>query len=320
MPNQNIIAAIKTRAVLNRYIREFFHARGVLEVETPILSQAGNTDPNIESFTTEFNGAEQHGAKIRWLRTSPEFPIKRLLAEGIGDCFELGKVFRNGECGRNHNPEFTMLEWYRVGWDHHQLAAEVVEFIDTLLKAVGKVAQVKKQSYAELFADLKIDPHRENIENLHVAVAKFVMTTKDLNRDDCLHLLLTQVIEPKFESDCIRIIYDFPESQCALAKKREQDGVVVAERFEIYFGSIELANGYHELTDADEQLKRFVSDNTKRKNQNATELPIDHRLIEALKMGMPPCAGVALGVDRLLIAITPNQKLADVLTFSFPQS
>jgi len=308
---------LRLRARLYARVRRFFAERDVLEIETPILSAAGNTDPNIESFTTRFSGHVDAGAPLRWLRTSSEFPQKRLLAAGISDCYELGRVFRNGEAGRRHNPEFTMLEWYRVGWDHLRLIDETVELVRAALALVGKSAEVQKYTYRELFRTaLNLDPFAASDAELQAALGDVQIDAHGLWRDDWLDLLLTHRIQPTFPVDRITVISDYPATQCALAKIRADDSPV-AERFELYIGVQELANGYHELTDATEQRARFERDNARRRQRGLIEVPIDARLLAALEQGMPDCAGVALGVERLLMAMLGTDDIRDVLAFAF---
>jgi len=317
MPVDSLHAALRLRARLYARVRRFFAERDVLEIETPILSAAGNTDPNIESFTTRFSGHVDAGAPLRWLRTSSEFPQKRLLAAGIGDCYELGRVFRNGEAGRRHNPEFTMLEWYRVGWDHRRLIDETVELVRAALALVGKSAEVQKYTYRELFRTaLNLDPFAAGDAELQAAFGDVQIDPHGLWRDDWLDLLLTHRIQPAFPADRITVISDYPATQCALAKIRADDSPV-AERFELYVGAQELANGYHELTDAAEQRARFERDNARRRERGLIEVPIDARLLAALEQGMPDCAGVALGVERLLMAMLGTDDIRDVLAFAF---
>ena len=302
-------ASLRLRAQLYALIRTFFADRHVLEVETPILSAAGNTDPNIESFTTAFSGHVDAGARERWLRTSPEFPLKRLLAAGVGDCYELGRVFRNGEAGGRHNPEFTMLEWYRVGWDHRRLADEVVALVE-------RVVQVRVTTYRELFQQgLGIDPLTAPEEDLRAPLADFGIGPEGLTRDDWLDLLLTHRLQPAFPRDRITVVHDYPASQCALARIRAENPPI-AERFELYLGPYELANGYHELNDAGEQRARFERDNAARRARGLREVPIDTRLLATLD-AMPDCAGVALGVERLLMCMAGTDAIADVLAFPF---
>ena len=313
-------AAIVLRAELYASIREYFAARSVLEVETPILSAGANTDPNIQSFSTRFSGHVESGAPERRLRSSSEFAQKRLLVAGVGDCYELGRVFRDGEAGRRHNPEFTMLEWYRVGWDHLRLIDEAVELVQTALALVGKSSNVHKLTYRDLFrAALGLDPFLAGEEALRAALGNMRIDAQGLSRDDWLDLLLTHRIQPRFPRDRITVVYDYPMTQCALAKIRHDDPPV-AERFELYLGTHELANGYHELTDAVEQRARFERDNARRRTRGLPELPLDENFLAALERGMPECAGVALGIERLLMAMTNSENIGDVVAFPFDEA
>ena len=312
--------ALEGRARLYALIREFFAARGVLEVETPVLSAGANTEPNIASFLTRFSGHVDSGPRGRWLRTSSEFAQKRLLAAGVGDNYELGRVFRDGEAGRRHNPEFTMLEWYRVGWDHRRLIDESIELVQGALALVGKRGEVHKVAYRDLFRDaIGIDPFTAGDTELHAALGNVRVDATDLSRDDWLDLLLTHRIQPNFPGDRITVVFDYPASQCALAKIRNGDPPV-AERFELYAGTQELANGYHELTDAVEQRMRFVRDKARRQERGLPELPLDENFLAALESGLPDCAGVALGVDRLLMAMMATDDIRDVLAFDFARA
>ena len=311
--------ALLLRARLYAAIRAFFAARNVLEVETPILSAAANTEPNIESFATRFSGHVDAGPRERWLRTSPEFPLKRLLTAGVGDCYELGRVFRDGEAGRRHNPEFSLLEWYRVGFDHRKLAAETVALVQEALALAGRRAAVIERSYAALFMEsLGLDPQRAGLADLRAPLADVAIEPTGLTRDDWLDLLLTHRIQPTFPADRITVIHDYPASQCALARIRAGNPPV-AERFELYLGMQELANGYRELNDAAEQRARFEHDNARRRARGQRELPLDERLLAVLD-DLPDCAGVALGIDRLLMAMLGSEAIADVLAFPFDQA
>ncbi len=313
--------ALRLRAWVNRLVREFFHARGVLEVETPVMSLAGNTDPNIASFHLEFSGRTDGAPRTRWLRTSPEFALKRLLAAGVGDCYELGRVFRDGEAGGRHNPEFTMLEWYRVGWDHLRLIEETAELVRAALAMVGRDATLRVVRYRDLYrAALGIDPFVAGEGELRKAL-DIEIDPAGLTRDDWLDLLMTHRLQPAFATDELLAITDYPASQCALARLRDDgDGHPVSERFELYLGPVELANGYHELRDAVEQSARFSRDGDVRRSRNDAVPPTDTRLLAALASGLPGCAGVALGVDRLLMALLETPRIADVLAFDFARA
>ena len=319
--------ALRLRARLYAALRGFFAARNVLEVETPILSRAGNTDANIASFSLQFSGRTDGAPRTRWLRTSPEFPLKRLLAADIGDCYELGRVFRDGEAGGRHNPEFTMLEWYRVGWDHLQLVDETVALVETALVLVEREASVARHTFRELYRDtLGLDPFTAGEGELQAALGDVRIDPEGLTRDDWLDLLMTHRIQPAFPADRITVVHDYPASQCALARIRRPapaeagDAVPVAERFELYLGPLELANGYHELLDASEQRARFERDHALRAARGQPRPPIDEALLAALDAGLPACAGVALGIDRLLMAMLGTTRIADVLAFDFARA
>lgn len=311
--------ALRLRAWVNRLVREFFHARNVLEVETPVLSLAGNTDPNIASFSLEFSGRTGGAPRTRWLRTSPELALKRLLSAGIGDCYELGRVFRDGEAGGRHNPEFTMLEWYRIGWDHLRLIDETAELVRAALSLLGRESSLRVVRYRDLYCEeLGIDPFTAGERELRAALGDVAIDPAGLTRDDWLDLLMTHRLQPAFDPDSLLAILDYPASQCALARLRDDgDGHPVAERFELYLGPIELANGYHELLDAGEQRARFERDGVVRQGRGDAVPPMDLRLLAGLGAGLPACAGVALGIDRLLMAMLATPRIADVLAFEF---
>ena len=314
--------ALQLRARFNRLARGFFDERGVLEVETPVLSLAGNTEPNIASFSLAFSGRTDGAPRTRWLRTSPEHALKRLLAAGVGDCYELGRVFRDGEAGGRHNPEFTMLEWYRVGWDHQRLAGETIDLVQAALALVGRTARVERIGFRALYqARLGIDPFAADVPALRAALGDVAVAADGLTRDDWLDLLMTHRIQPAFAADAITVVDAWPASQCALARVAPAtDGSPVAERFELYLGPLELANGYHELQDALEQQARFQRDLERRGARGDVLPPLDTQLIDALAHGLPACAGVALGVDRLLMALLGTSRIADVLAFDFARA
>ena len=312
-----MIEALRQRARLNALIRGFFAARDVLEVETPIMSAAGNTEPNIEGFHTRFSGHVDAGSPQRWLRTSPEYPLKRLLAAGVGDCYELGRVFRNGEAGGRHNPEFTMLEWYRVGWDHHRLIEETIALVQEALAMVQRPpASVRIVSYRELFMQaVALDPFLADEVQLRAGLGEVGIQPDGLTRDDWLDLLMSHRIQSQFAADAITVIHDWPASQAALARIRPGTPPL-AERFELYLGPVELANGYHELNDAVEQRQRFERDLAIRAARGAEQPPLDEAFLAALP-SLPACAGVAVGVDRLLMALAGTPRIGDVLAFDF---
>ena len=302
---------LQARAQLLQDIRHYFTEHNVLEVETPLLSKAGNTDPEIESIKT-LGGS--------YLRTSPEFALKRMLAAGSGDIYELGRVFRAGEAGRHHNPEFTMLEWYRTNFDYHKLMAEVAALIMHCGRGKFDHWPLQKLSYRELFQRyLGLDPATADIEILKSTAKDHGISDIELNHRQWLDLLISHFIQPALPEHGLTFVYDFPANQAALAKIR-QGSPPVAERFELYLGRIELANGYQELTDAEEQKRRFEDDNRLRLKRAEPVCTIDENLLIAMAHGLPECAGVALGVDRLLMTICEAGQLDEVMAFSFSRA
>jgi len=305
--------AVEARANLLSNIRTFFSERKVLEVETPLLSRAGNSDPNIQSISTD-------ATPKRFLRTSPEYAMKRLLAAGFKDIYELGRVFRAGEKGRYHNPEFTMLEWYRHGMDYLDLASEAGELIRFCSAGQFDDWPEQRVTYRDLFLEhTGLDPFDCTETDLSSAAAERGIHAGSLEHQEWLDLLLGQVIEPALPGETITIIHDFLPGQAALAQIRPDDPAV-AERFEVYLGQLELANGYQELTDSNEQLKRFERERKLRQARGEEVAPIDLGLIDALRHGLPRCSGVALGVDRLLMSLLKLEQMDSVLAFSAERS
>lgn len=315
------IAMLRLRARLLAWLRAFMAERGILELQTPLLSAAANSDPALESFETRYSGPVGGGPAPRWLRTSPEFALKRLLCRGVGDCYELGPVFRNGEFGREHNPEFTMLEWYRVGWDHLALAEEVAALVEGAFALVGRALRRRRLGYVELFAQhLGIDPLQLEDGELRARADALAGHTLDLDRDGLLDLLLSLAILPQLAEDELLVLVDFPASQAALARIHPSDPRLAC-RFEVYVGARELANGYHELADPAEQRLRFERDLRRRQRLGLPCHPLDEHFLAALAdPGLPDCAGVALGVDRLLQAMTEASSIAEVLAWSFERA
>jgi lysyl-tRNA synthetase class 2 len=300
-------AALKRRARLLGDIRGFFHQRGVLEVETPILSAAGNSDTNLAPFRTE-------GTPL-WLRTSPEYALKRLLAAGSGDVFELGRVFRSAESGRHHNPEFTMLEWYRLGWNHHQLMEETVALVRECGHGHFDDWPLQHYSYHDLFVEFTgIEPHTAGEAELAARAAELGVVNQNLQRNDWLDLVFSEVIQPALPTRSMLLVEEFPADQAALARVRDSEPPV-AERFELLVGGQELANGYWELTDAAEQSRRFEAENAARHQRGQPVVPLDRNLLAAMRHGLPDCAGVALGVDRLLMTILGSDSIDEVIAF-----
>ncbi len=311
------LAAYAERARLLAALRAHFADTGAVEVVTPILSSAGNTDPNIESFETSYVGPASGGAGQRWLRTSPEFALKRLLAAGIGDCFEIGPVFRNGEYGRRHNPEFTMLEWYRVGIGLDQLMDEVEALVRRVAQAFGRtLGAVQRIHYRTLFVASGLDPWLASDQEVFARARACGIDPEGLSRDDALDVIRTHQIEPTFANDTARFVYHFPPAQAALARVERVGGVHVAQRFELFLGSLEIANGYDELRDCAEQRRRFEHDLSVRLTR-ARALPLlDERLLASLPM-LPSCCGVAMGVDRLHQFLAGSEELAAVAPLRF---
>ncbi len=282
-----------------------------MEVETPLLSAAAATSLYLDSFVTRYLGPLAPQGQDFFLQTSPEFAMKRLLAGGSGPIYQICKAFRNGEAGAYHNPEFTLLEWYRPGFDHHALMDEVEALLDSILD-IGTFQRIK---YRDLFLGRAgFDPFIFTVEEAKACLQQHGITAPDMDgatKDDWLMLILTHIIEPNLGSGAV-FIYDFPASQAMLARLSRSEPPT-AERFELYVNGIELANGFHELADAAEQRRRFESEMQQRKHLGMAELPMDEALIDALKHGLPDCAGVALGIDRLLMLAAGEQAIAEVL-------
>jgi len=308
-------AILKQRAKMLADIRLFFIQNDVLEVETPALSQAANSDPYIESFSLE-NGE-------RFLHTSPEYAMKRLLAAGSGDIYQICKVWREEEAGSHHNPEFTLLEYYRVGFTYHQLMQEV-EFLITQILILKKPA--KYYSYQQLFIEfLQFNPHKIDHSSLISCVKKNITQLEmgdeaSWQKQDLLDILLTHCLEPLFDKDCLTFLYDYPVTQSALANTRKDENFEVAERFEVYFGSIELANGYQELIDANKNAQVIARELEQRKQQQQRELPKDQYFLQAMQAGMPKASGVAIGLDRLLMCAVKESKIQRVISFCWDRA
>jgi lysyl-tRNA synthetase class 2 len=302
------MAAVRLRARILARIRAFFDARGVLEVETPLLGHAATTDPHIDSLTVDLEGEELY------LQSSPELAMKRMLAAGAGSIYQICKAFRGAERGRHHNPEFTMVEWYRLGIDHHRLMDEVEAFLGEVL-GTGPAERV---TYEAIFQHhVGLDPHSSTAEELAARASELsvsLVSHSPLTREDWLNLLMARLIEPELGQRAPEFVYDFPVELGAMARIRAGTPSV-AERFEVYLRGMELANGYHELTDAREQRQRFRSDLTRRRITGAAPVKWDEPLLAALESGMPACAGVALGLDRLLMVAAGARSLDEVLGF-----
>jgi lysyl-tRNA synthetase class 2 len=314
---------LRRRAELVAAVRRFFAERGVLEVETPVLGAAAATDLHLASLSTTL--AAGGGARTLWLQTSPELHMKRLLSAGSGPIWQLGKAFRDGEAGRRHNPEFTMLEWYRPGWDHHRLMDEVDALLRATLPHLLGGAAAERLTYREAFErHAGVEPFtadggtlRRRARELGVAGAGDAATAA-WSRQDWLHLLFATVVEPHLGRDGRpSFVLDFPAAEAALARVRQDapDAPPVAERFEAFVAGVELANGYHELADPAEQARRFAADLEARRAQGLPAVPADARLLAALVHGLPDCAGVALGFDRLAMLALGVESIDEVLSF-----
>jgi len=306
-------AALKERAGLLATIRRFFAERDVLEVDTPLLASHGVTDPAIEAL----RATGPVLATPRFLQTSPEFAMKRLLAAGSGAIYQLGKAFRDGEVGSRHNPEFTLLEWYRPGFSLEALMDEVAELVLQCLDR-GPIGH-RVYRYRDLFTDqLGVDPFTASGRDLAgLARSRLDCGDLELDRDAWLDLLMSHCVEPALAGDDLAFITDYPPSQAALARTVQRDGQTVAARFELYVDGLEIANGYHELLDAGELERRAQQDNLRRSAQGQEMRELDPRLLQAMSAGLPDCSGVALGVDRLLMRRLGVADIDAVIPFAW---
>lgn len=292
-------------------VRSFFANRNVLEVDTPILSHAAPIDTHIEVMPVDLGNGEKG-----YLHTSPEYAMKRLLADGIGDIYQLSHVYRLGEAGRLHNPEFTMIEWYRIGFTLEQLMDETLELIRLFLGDVP----VQVYPYAQAFEKFVGIDYRSATPAQLLAIAEqnhlpLPSDALSWDKDTHLHFLMGFLIEPRLEG--LNLIHDFPGSQAALAQTALRGTELVAERFEVYFNGIELANGFHELTDPVEQRRRFMQANEERQKLGKRMLPLDEYFLAALEKGLPESCGVAVGFDRLLMLKLKKEALSEILPFSW---
>lgn len=306
------LQVLKQNATLRSCVRQYMQEHNVLEVVTPALSVAAATDPNIHSFRVG----------DRYLHTSPEFPMKRLVAACNCDIYQIATVFRDGEAGRFHNAEFSMLEWYRVGMDHHQLIDDVLALLQGIAKQFDhEWKTVSTIRYTDAVAELCKKPFpqvsTDDIERVFKHRQRSYPNAIGHDLDAALDLLMDEFVIAEFAPDQLSVIVDYPESQASLARVHLNDQQLrVASRFEFYWGSLELANGFHELSNASEQRARFESDLTLRAQRNQAGVPIDEHLLHALENGLPDCAGVAMGLERLLMVLSGQQHIDDVLAFS----
>lgn len=309
---------LKLRAELYTKIRAFFAERNILEVETPLLCKHTVTDPHIESFSVPLSPNSQLPTPNYYLQTSPEYAMKRLLCAGSGAIYQITKSFRVGESGHQHNPEFTMLEWYRPDFNHHDLMNEIDLFLQTILHTLP----AEKISYRDLFLQyLNINPFEIKLNALKKLITEknIHVDINHIDHDTALQILLSHLIEPSMGIEKPLFLYDFPVTQAALSKIRN-DAQPVAERFELYMNGSEIANGFHELTNATEQQHRFEKNQSVRRENNQTVPAIDHYFIDALAFGFPNCAGVAIGIDRLLMQYAKTNNIQDVIGFPFDRA
>jgi lysyl-tRNA synthetase class 2 len=305
------LETLRLRAQMLRRAREYFAQTGALEVETPVLVRAAVTDVHLESLAVQ----RSDGTPIGFLHTSPEYAMKRLLCAGAPDLYQVAHVFREGERGRRHNPEFTMIEWYRLGIDHVELMRDVDALLRALLEPARPVAATAHVTYAEAFESaLRVDPLAAPTEAIEAALRSAGIDLPEGlpgDRDGLLDLGMSMYVTPGFARDRITFVRDFPASQAALARI---DGAVAA-RFEAFWGGLELANGFHELGDATEQAQRFAADSAVRLGRGQPPREPDQRFLAALSAGLPPCAGVALGFDRVVMVAAGARAIDDVIAF-----
>jgi lysyl-tRNA synthetase class 2 len=309
----------KKRGIILNQIRAFFEYKNVIEVETPSLSVGTVTDPFLEAFSAKYNYSKCTNIneyQRLYLQTSPEFHMKRLLASGFGSIYQICKAFRHEDSGRYHNPEFTILEWYRLDFDQHDLIKEV----DELLTSVLNCSQSEKISYQELFIKfVSVDPLTASFTELYNVIKLYNKADDWLynsnDSDLLLQFIFSEIIEVNIGKISPCFVYNFPIAQASLAKQCTED-VRVAQRFECYFKGIELANGFNELTDVNTQVERFKQDNRKRQRLGLTIKEIDKNFVGALQYGLPQCAGVALGIDRLMMIALDKSAIDQIISFS----
>ncbi|MCZ6798577.1 MAG: EF-P lysine aminoacylase EpmA [Gammaproteobacteria bacterium] len=300
------IESLRHRARIYRRIRAFFEAREFLEVDTPLLSGTTNTDAQIASMRAHNQGQELY------LQTSPEFAMKRLLAAGSGSIYQICHAFREAEKGRRHQPEFTLLEWYRIGYDYHALMDQMENLIDLLSERTNSF---QRRSYRNILIEhTDVDINSIQLPALRTRTRELVpgTDTSTLDFDQCLDLLISMVVSPGLQGYVF--VYDYPVSQAALARVSAINPMV-AERFELFYNDLELANGFSELIDAKQQRRRFELDNSQRQAKGLPQYPVDEQLLAALESGMPECAGVALGLDRLLMVLQGLDCIDQTLSF-----
>jgi lysyl-tRNA synthetase class 2 len=312
-PASKKIAYLKDRAFLLEKVRVFFSSKNVLEVDTPILSHSSPIDEHIDIMQVDLNGS------TGYLHTSPEHAMKRLLALGIGDIYQLGHVFRLGEAGRHHNPEFTMIEWYRTKLSFPAFIEETLDLMRLFLGSLSS-SYISYRQALKTYAG--IDYVKASWEDLLSCASSHgidLSYSSHWNKESLLDLLVGSVVEPHLGKEGLLVLMDYPASQAALAKTEVKDDELVAKRFEIYYQGVELANGYLELTDCEEQRRRFMESNEKRKKLGKESLPIDEHLLSALKQGIPECCGVAVGFDRLVMLKNKTKHIEEILSFGWSE-
>lgn len=312
---------LRLRARMLADIRSFFAARNVMEVETPLLGRHAVTDPHIASFDVPVADGAPGTMVLRHLQTSPEFAMKRLLAAGSGDIYQICKAFRDGEAGSRHNPEFTLVEWYRTGFDHRDLMAEAAELVATLL---ARPVSWVRRGYDEVLGELAGLPPREaplmELGERAVHLGLHPDALDGMDRDDLLDFLFSTVVQPQLGHGRLDVVDHYPPPQAALARVIDDGGGPVAERFELFYDGLELANGYHELADPHEQERRMTTDRERRRARGLPDRTVDERLLAALEAGLPDCAGVALGFDRLLMLRSGETDIRRVLAFPYERA
>lgn len=312
------IPHLKARAQVLSEIRAYFAEKSVLEVETPLLGIATGTDPQLDFFETRLQGGNANYRSL-YLQTSPEFAMKRLLAAGSGSIYQICKAFRNGEVGRLHNPEFTILEWYRVAFDLSQLMQDVIELMQRLFALFRPLTAVQKITYQDVFRECTgLDALEFDVDCYSAHARKHQLHDAVRLCGDShnlwLDFIFSHCVQPFLGVNSLTLVYDYPACQAALAKLKQSD-VKVAERVELFADGIELGNGFFELTEGEEQARRFSQEQAFRLQHNLPSAEIDHKFLAALDAGLPACAGIAIGLDRLLMVLNVDASLHDVLAF-----
>lgn len=310
------VARLQDRALMFKIARDFFDERGVLEVDCPILSAQASVDTHIDLIVALYQGKEKH-----YMHSSPEMGMKRLLAEGIGDIYQLSHVFRDGEWSSKHNPEFTMAEWYRLGFSFEQMIEETILFIRLFLGLLPfHIVSYRDIFLQETGIDYVTASEQDLFNYIQNQSIPFYPSILEEGKDALLNLILGSQVEPKLGKNELCVLAYYPASQAALARKRWHGSERVAERFEVYYQGLELANGFHELTDAYEQRQRFYEANESRLALGKETLPPDENFLQALEKGLPGCCGVAVGFDRLMMIRQGQKEISNVLVWGWKQA